>query len=223
MNSAEREQETATVLRLDESRCEQAVSVFVDAFDDDPWARHLFRGNQRAFERDVGNVYRALMSVRFARDEPVLGVQIGDRLVGTATLEEPGRPTSFADSFRSLQCARAAVTLLLESGVAASRRMFAYDAAVVARRPHVPHFYLLGIAVIRTEQGNGYGGMLLDAIHSIVEAEQGAAGIALDTATAEDVSLYKHFGYQTTEVADVGGIDMTFMFRPNPWGTECPT
>ena len=216
MNPAEREQETVAVLRIDESRCEEAVSVFVNAFQDDPWARHMFRGDKPSFERNVGNVYRALMSVRFAREEPVLGVQIGDRLVGTATLEQPGRPTSFADSFRSPRCARAAVTLLLEAGVAASKRMFAYDAAVVARKPQVPHFYLLGIAVVRAEQGNGYGGMLLDAIHSIVEAERDAEGIALDTATPEDVSLYEHFGYRTTEVADVGGIEMTFMFRPSP-------
>ena len=116
-----------------------------------------FEATDHAFERDVGSVYRALMSVRSASDEPVLGVQIGDSARRHRQLEAPGRQRASPTARGSLQRARAAVTLRHERGVAASRRMFAYDAAVVARRPHVPHFYLLGIAVIRTEQGNDYG------------------------------------------------------------------
>jgi GNAT superfamily N-acetyltransferase len=211
----EQEPAKAQVVRLDEGRCEEAVAVFVDAFDDDPWAHYLFRGDQRAFRRDVGNLYRALVKVRLAQEEPVLGVEIGGRLVGAATLEEPGRPSSFADGFQTLECARATLGLVVQAGLAATRRLVAYGSAVTAGRSPEPQFYLLGLAVVRSEQGNGFGGMLLDAVHAIVEARSDVVGIGLDTDTPENVSLYQHFGYETTAVVDVGGLAMSCMFRRN--------
>jgi ribosomal protein S18 acetylase RimI-like enzyme len=205
-----------TIVRLDAGRADEAVAVFVDAFSDDSWARHMFRGNERSFRRDAGNLFRALVMVRLAKREPVIGLQIGGTLIGVATVEEPGPPTTLADGLRSVECARALLALAVGARVAGMRRIAAYGDSVAAHRPSGRHFYLLGIAVLRSHQGRGFGSRLLNEVHAIVESAPHATGIGLDTDTPSNVALYRHFGYQATALIDAGGIAMTCMFRPNP-------
>jgi ribosomal protein S18 acetylase RimI-like enzyme len=204
------------VVDVDTERMAEAAEVFVDAFQDDPWARHLFRGSDPSFDRSVRNLYRALLEVRSVADEPVLGVEVDGALVGVATIEPPDHVTGLLDSARSPSSLRAMTALFTRAGPAAIRRLMAYSSAVSGQRPGEPHYYLHGLAVLRRAQGRGHARLLLDATHEIVEADPSAVGIALDTDTPENVSLYRHFGYETTAVVDAGGFTMSCMLRRSP-------
>jgi GNAT superfamily N-acetyltransferase len=202
-----------SVTKLDPRRIPEAAEVFVDAFQEDPWARHLFRGGDPTFDRDVRNLYRALLEVRQTKGEPVLAVETDGRIVGVATIERTDTVTTLLDGASSWAALRATAALFAGAGPRAARRLMAYEHAVNGARPSEPHCYLHGLAVVRRSQGSGVGRALLDAVHEIVESDPSGIGIALDTDTPENVSLYRYFGYETTAVVDAGGFTMTCMLR----------
>jgi ribosomal protein S18 acetylase RimI-like enzyme len=204
-----------TIFNVDRERIPEAAEVFVDAFQEDPWARHLFRGSPGGFDRCVRSLYRALLEVRLAKGEPILGAESDGEIVGVATLEETDTVTTLRDGASSWASLRATTALFVGAGPASLRRLTAYASAVNGERPTEPHCYLHGLAVARRAQGLGCGRALLDAVHEIVESGPSCIGIALDTDTRENISLYRHFGYVTTAVVDAGGFPMTCMLRRN--------
>ena len=56
--------------------------------------------------------------------------------------------------------------------------------------------------------------MLLDEVHKLSQTHPICTGVALDTETPANVSLYEHLGYSVVAETDLEGVPIWCMFRP---------
>ena len=75
--------------------------------------------------------------------------------------------------------------------------------AMAKHHQNTPHWYLRFAAVKPDAQGKGWGGLALRA--GIEMAEADGLPIYLETASADNVSLYQRFGFTVTAEWDVAG------------------
>jgi ribosomal protein S18 acetylase RimI-like enzyme len=202
------------VLRLGEDEVAEAAEVVVRAFERDPFFRHCFPGSDRRYARQLGAGFRMLFGAKLQRGEPLFGIRLQDTLIGAVALEKPGRPMGWGDFVRSPLLFRQLVGFGLAAGPRAVARLDRWDRGVRTLRPPEPHFYVLGLGVLPEFQGKGYGRVLMERLHQEADAHAEAVGVGLDTDTDENVSFYRHLGYEVTGTVDIGGFDMYCMFRP---------
>lgn len=202
------------VLRLREDEVAEAAQIMVRAFECDPFFRHCFPGPDRRYGRQLGAGFRMLFGAKLQRGEPLLGIRVQGRLIGAVALEEPGLPMSWGDFVRSPLLFRQLVGFGLAAGPRAVARLDRWDRGVRTLRPPEPHFYVLGLGVLPEFQGKGYGRALMERLHQEADAHAEAVGVGLDTDTDENVSFYRHLGYEVTGTVDIGGFEMYCMFRP---------
>jgi GNAT superfamily N-acetyltransferase len=194
---------------LGRDRRQEAVSVLVPAFLDDPLFEFIMGRKPDAADPCIQDFFAFSCEVRYDLDWPLLGVEQNGRLVGVAGIDEPGHkdwPDSLTQTYFSLsKCI----------GPQATARLEEYAVKPDQHRPNAPHFYLGVIGVHPAHQGKGLSRILMDDIHARSESHAESTGVALDTTKSANVSYYEHFGYRTTGVDDVGGVTVTTMFRPN--------
>ena len=75
--------------------------------------------------------------------------------------------------------------------------------AMAKNHPNTPHWYLRYAAVLPAAQGKGWGGLALRAGIDMAEAD--GLPIYLETASADNVSLYQRFGFTVIAEWDVAG------------------
>lgn len=83
-------------------------------------------------------------------------------------------------------------------GADARARYEAYGAATRAFATDRPHHHLNMIGVRRSHTGQGFGRLLLEAVHEMSRADHGSCGVSLTTETPNNVALYEHVGYRVT-------------------------
>lgn len=192
----------------------EAAEVMVRAFERDPFFRYCFPGSDRRYARQMGAGFRMLFGAKLQRGEPLFGIRVQGKLIGAVALEEPGRPMSWGDFVRSPLMLRRLVGFGLAAGPRSVARVDRWDRGVRSLRPPEPHSYVLGLGVLPEFQGKGHGRALMERLHQEADSHAGAAGVGLDTDTAQNVSFYRHLGYEVTGTVDIGGFEMYCMFRP---------
>jgi ribosomal protein S18 acetylase RimI-like enzyme len=95
----------------------------------------------------------------------------------------------------------------------ATPRGITVGASMAKHHPQAPHWYLRFLGVRPEAQGKGWGGVALR--HGIARAEADGLPIYLETATPENVGLYRRFGFAITQEWDVpsGGPHFWGMMR----------
>ena len=71
---------------------------------------------------------------------------------------------------------------------------------IQAYHPTTPHYYLQVIGVLPQAQGKGYSSQLLKPVLDLCD-QQGHAAY-LETATPNNISLYRHFGFEILNILD---------------------
>ena len=74
------------------------------------------------------------------------------------------------------------------------------------------------IGVRPAHQGRGLARLVMDTVHEISRRDPESHGVALSTETAENVELYRHFGYRVLGSRDVDELCTWTMFRPDDPG-----
>jgi ribosomal protein S18 acetylase RimI-like enzyme len=185
----------------------RAVRLLAEAFHDDPaWSAGSPR---RSAHRRVANrtSFRALLAVARRYGAAVRSAGADGALEGVAVSFDPGRwPPPERSGVLEL-------AWLLIAGPAPARRAFLDDATM--RRAHVshPHLYLWVIGVDPAAQRRGVGGALIEDV--IGRAEAQGVPTYLETATEENVSIYRRFGFEPRgEIALPSGVVMWQLERP---------
>jgi GNAT superfamily N-acetyltransferase len=186
----------------------EIVAVMSDAFHDYPVMRYVL-GPAEPYDRRLHTLVELFVSNRAYRNDPMLGVRDeSGALVGAATMTLP-RPT---DPPSALLTRRE--TLWGELGADARAR---YDEFVTATQRLAipqPHYHLNMIGVRRSHHGRGLARPLLDAVHEHSRRDGSSSGVSLTTERAENLTLYKHFGYRVVGQAYVGDAFETWtLFR----------
>ncbi len=179
------------------------ADVLVRAFDDDPVATFMFRGDVR---RRAG--LRSFFSVQLRHQYlPAGHVYTTEDRAGVAIWGAPDRVRRpFAELLHLLPTA----PYLLGRHTAAALSMLG---EVDARHPRQPHWYLATLGTEPTRQGTGVGSALLASVLARVDDEGMPA--YLESSKERNVPLYARFGFEVVEELHPsrGGPTMWCMWR----------
>ncbi|MDA2806119.1 GNAT family N-acetyltransferase [Nocardiopsis suaedae] len=92
------------------------------------------------------------------------------------------------------------------------------DALLEAHRPHRPCWFLATVGVRRDRQGEGLGRAVVEpGLHA---ADAAGAPVFLETATADNVRIYRRLGFEVTAEVDLpGGAPTTWCMERGPGST----
>ncbi|MDA0768641.1 MAG: GNAT family N-acetyltransferase [Chloroflexi bacterium] len=201
--------DAAAVIRLQRDQEDDAVAVLAEAFQHDPVMNYVFHGIESGDDARLRELFRFSCRVRFDIGWPLMGVQSDGELLAVAGIDEPGEaewPQSLSDCYQEF--ARIA-------GPEAVGRLGSYASLPDKHRPKEPHFFLGMIGVHPKAQGKGYARLLLDWLHRASETHPTSNGVALDTDSDVNVSIYEHFGYEVVGRDDLVSLTVSTMYRPD--------
>ena len=75
--------------------------------------------------------------------------------------------------------------------------------------------HLLAIGTLPSEQGKGYGSMLLKAVFAELEAEKYYGGYNLESSNPRNVAFYERNHFVSLGAATLSGLTITLMVRPD--------
>lgn len=183
------------------------TDVLVRAFDDDPVANFMFRGDAR---RRAG--LRSFFSIQLRRHYLPHGhVYTTEDRAGVAVWGPPERVRR--PLVELVQLLPTAPYLLGRHAMAALSLLGEVDAL----HPHEPHWYLATLGTEPARQGTGVGSALLAAVLRRVDEE--AMPAYLESSKERNVPLYARFGFEVVEELHParGGPTMWRMWRePRP-------
>lgn len=180
------------------------VDMMTRAFDDDPFFNFLVKQDDRRQQRlrrfmDVG-----LMRLTFPFGETYM-TEAGD---GGALWNPPGgRPHGLIADLSMLP------VLVQVAGIGGVGRAIGAFSFAEKKHPKEPHYYLLGIGVEPSRQGQGIGSSLIAPMAERLDAE----GIPayLESSKERNLPLYERFGFRVLEVLQLpkGGPKVWPMWR----------
>ncbi len=198
------------ILRLTRDRSPDVVDVLMDAFYDYPVMRWAIGDVGADYDRRLRVMMDVFAASRFLRDYPVLGVAAdSERLVAVALVIPATRLPMPPELKRRYE------ELFSVLGAEGEARLSAMSEVDARREVEEPHYYLAMIGVRHAEQGKGYARQLMNAVHEMSLNDSSSRGVALTTETAENVSLYEHFGYRVVGHEQLDGLQTWMMYRPN--------
>jgi len=202
-----------TVVRLDGDALPLVVEVLSEAFHDYPVMRFVLGSDSLDYRRRLGVLVGFFVETRVLRGEVLLGIGSGGRLDGAAIVSDPARPSPpEVDELRERVWGRL--------GPAERRRYEAFGAACAPFQVEVPHIHLNMIGVRPAARGTGLSRALVDEVHRLSREDSASKGVTLTTESPGNVSLYRHFGYETVGHAVVAPeLETWGFFRPDA-GTD---
>jgi len=189
---------------------DEAVEVLCEAFYDYPVMRFVIGEVGDDYSRRLQKLIAFFTEARFVRNDRVLAVRDGSRMVAAANINLPGSGIAPGEA-DPLEPYRDRVWADL--GAAARARNEAYGEATAKFIYPEPHFHLGMIGVRRDAAGDGHGRRLLDALHEISATDPDSRGVSLTTEVPRNLTLYEHFGYRRVGHETVGGIETWGFFR----------
>ncbi len=171
------------------------TGVLCRAFDRDPVMNWVLRQDAAR-----GAAFEWMFQLSMSLTLPHGCVYTTDDLSAAALWTPPGRWRWRAGWFRQLKETPGFVRAV---GVTRLRRVVPAVAALEARHPAQPHFYLFQLAVDPPRQGQGIGSALLR--HVLNECDRDGIPAYLENSNPRNTPLYERHGFEVTERHHIGG------------------
>lgn len=194
--------------RIERGRMEEVVDVLCEAFFEYPAMRYILGTHLGDYPGRLRRLITFFCHARLARQDPVFAVIEGRTLAGVMTVVRPGStaPASLAKMRRDLWS---------ELGEESKRRYETFGAALERFAVEGPHYHIPMIGVRKQYLGRGLARTLLEHAHRLSCEDPESLGTTLNTESPENVSLYKHLGYQVIGHARVETIETWGLYRPD--------
>lgn len=185
-----------------------AVRVLCEAFGDYPVMRYVL-GDRDWYPERLRTLIGFFHGARVLRDDAILGVSDGDKLVAVALTSLPDRVDP------------PEVDLLGEETWAAlgADARARYDDCIRAwdsTGVDEPYIHVNMLAVVPGYQGRGLGRALLERVQAMSRERADSRGVTLSTESERNVALYRHLGYRVVGQATIApGVETWDFFRPD--------
>lgn len=206
---------SSTIVRLDISARNEAISILVNAYRDEPTYQYLFDHRKPGYQRRVRATIRELVDLYFELNQEAIGILANDTLVAVAFIGEPELRLNLTDqiSWR--------LRMVLTAGFASTRRYIDYHERISALLPQQQTHQLPLMGVNPAYQNKGYGRMLLKTVEKLCEDNPRGAGLVLDTGNNHYLPFYESEGFRSIGTVQMGDFKDHILFREiQPTGAD---
>lgn len=198
---------TETIVRLDTSARNEAISILVHAYRDEPTFQYLFNHRKPGYQQRVRATVRELIDLYFELNQEAIGILAGDTLVAVAFIGEPELRLNLGDqiSWR--------IRMVLTAGFASTRRYIDYHEKIKALLPQPQAHQLPLMGVNPAYQNKGYGRMLLKSVEALCAENSRGSGLVLDTGSSQYLPFYESEGFRSIGTVRLGDFEDHILFR----------
>jgi GNAT superfamily N-acetyltransferase len=200
---------TSKIVQIGGDEVEETAVLFTKAFLSDPAIQHICSHHRSKYQQRVYTWFWITIEMQLAAQQPVWGIKQYGQLAAAAALSNPGYQPGSRALWQWL------VDVFKGAGWSAVWHTLRHVNGMEKLKPNIPHVVLEFIATHPDCRGQGYGRILLNAVHDYAAALPGAPGVWLETANPANLPLYHHFGYMSEGKMDTAVYTVTAMFRPN--------
>jgi GNAT superfamily N-acetyltransferase len=182
-----------------------AASLLYQAYHDDPVFIEIFSGDKNDYEQRLRTAIREELSAFWQAKQPMVGLYLGEAMVGVACLNSPDESVS-SERFWHWR-----LKMMLGAGYLSTRQMIEKEKTVLAAVP-MKKFHLLSfIAIHPLHQHHGFGQYLLAAVSTILEEHEDSEGVAVYATTKKDQQFFNEVDYKFIQELSVGTVTGSLM------------
>ena len=188
-----------------------ASSLLFQAYHDDPLFLQIFNVDKADYEQRLRASIREEINAFWQTKQPMVGLYLGDTMVGVACLNCPVQGVS-SDRFWHWR-----LKMLLGAGYFSTKQMIEKEKKILAAVPMTNFHMLSFIAIHPLHQHNGLGHYLMSAINSLMDEYADSEGIAVFATTETYRKFFKDVRYQFVQEVCVGKVSGSLMvhYRQN--------
>ena len=183
------------------------ASLIYNAYHDDPWFRDvLFDGSETLYEKKLRAAIREELAELWRQDQTFVGLYEKDRLVGVTCV------TSQQNALGNSRYWNWRFKMLISIGMQSTRSMMAKENGMLEHLPGSNCGVIQFICVSPTEQRQGLGHLLLNAITLWCDEEGELDGLAVFACQDSHFQLFKQHGFVHVSEINLGNVSGELMF-----------
>lgn len=182
-----------------------AASLLYQAYHDDPVFLEIFNFEKGDYEQRLRASIREELSVFWQAKQPIIGLYLGEVIVGVACLNAP---ESGVGSNRFWHWR---LKMLLGAGYFSTKQMIEKENIVLSSVPLKKFHMLSFIAIHPLHQHHGFGHYLMAAVNTILDEHQDSEGVAVYATTEKYQTFFKGVDYQLIKEVTVGKVSGSLM------------
>ena len=193
----------ATYLGAEELKL--AASLLFQSYHDDPVFLEIFNSEKEGYEQRIRASIREELSAFWQAKQPMVGVFLGDLLVGVACLNSPD------DSVGTDRFWHWRLKMLLTAGYFSTKQMIEKEEKVMAAVPLKKFHMLSFIAIHPLHQNHGFGHYLMAAVDTVLKEHGNSEGVAVYATTGKFRAFFENANYEFIQDVSVGKVSGALM------------
>jgi GNAT superfamily N-acetyltransferase len=193
----------ATYLSAEELKL--AASLLFQAYHDDPVFLDIFNSSKEGYEQRLRASIREELSAFWQAKQPMVGLYLGDSMVGVACLNSPD------DSVGSDRFWHWRLKMLLTAGYFSTKQMIEKEQKVIAAVPLEKFHMLSFIAIHPLHQHHGFGHYLMAAVNTVLEEHGDSEGVAVYATSGKFRAFFEDADYKFVKEVTVGKVSGALM------------
>ncbi|MBA6265589.1 MAG: GNAT superfamily N-acetyltransferase [Colwellia sp.] len=184
-----------------------AASLLYQAYHDDPVFLEIFSNENNDYEQRLRAAIREELSAFWHAKQPMVGLYLGEAMVGVACLNSPDESVS-SERFWHWR-----LKMMLGAGYFSTKQMIEKEKTVLAAIPMKKFHMLSFIAIHPLHQHHGFGHYLLAAVNTILEEHSDSEGVAVYATTKKYQQFFKEVDYEFVQELSVGNVTGSLMIH----------
>ncbi|TWX54571.1 GNAT family N-acetyltransferase [Colwellia hornerae] len=184
-----------------------AASLLYQAYHDDPVFLEIFSNENNDYEQRLRAAIREELSAFWHAKQPMVGLYLGEAMVGVACLNSPDESVS-SERFWHWR-----LKMMLGAGYFSTKQMIEKEKTVLAAVPMKKFHMLSFIAIHPLHQHHGFGHYLMAAVNTILEEHSASEGVAVYATTKKYQQFFKEVDYELVKELSIGNVTGSLMIH----------
>ncbi|WP_114326482.1 GNAT family N-acetyltransferase [Candidatus Colwellia aromaticivorans] len=182
-----------------------AASLLFQSYHDDPVFLEIFNSEKEGYEQRIRASIREELSAFWQAKQPMVGLFLGDSMVGVACLNSPD------DSVGTDRFWHWRLKMLLTAGYFSTKQMIEKEQKVMAAVPLKKFHMLSFIAIHPLHQNHGFGQHLMAAVDTVLKEHGDSEGVAVYATSGKFKAFFEDANYEFIQDVCVGKVSGALM------------
>ena len=166
-----------------------AASLLYQSYQDDPVFIDIFNGDKPDYEQRLRALIREELSMFWQAKQPLVGLYLGETLVGAACLNSP------EEGFSSNRFWHWRLKMMISAGYFSTKQMIEKEKIIAEAVPLKSYHMLSLIAIHPLHQHHGFGHYLMTAINNMLDEHPTSEGVVVYATTNKYLNFFQDVGY----------------------------